>query len=101
MWENPSGGAPRKLRNAALKRDNHQCVKCGNTQNLEVDHIHNTAQGGTHTLNNLQTLCHTCHKQKTRQETRTGHQQRHNRAKYPKEQHPGLKTPGDNPQPPT
>lgn len=93
MWQNPSRGAPHKLRKAAKQRDGHKCVKCGNTNNLEVDHILNTAQGGTHTLNNLQTLCHTCHKQKTRQEMSQGHKQRANRAKYPTQPHPGLKTP--------
>lgn len=101
MWQNPSRGAPHKLRKATKQRDGYKCVKCGSTESLEVDHILNTAQGGTHTLNNLQTLCHTCHKQKTRQEMSKGHQARRNRAKYPKEQHPGLKTPGDNPRPPT
>ncbi|MFW9156242.1 HNH endonuclease [Corynebacterium striatum] len=92
MWENPSGGAPQHLRKAALNRDHHQCVQCGNTECLEVDHIKNVASGGGHNLNNLQTLCKTCHREKTRSEMRKGHQTRANRAKYPKEQHPGLKT---------
>lgn len=69
MWENPSGGAPHKQRQQALKRDHYQCVKCGNTENLEVDHIKNVASGGGHNLNNLQTLCHHCHKTKTTKES--------------------------------
>lgn len=92
-WENPSKGAPRNIRQKILNRDSHQCVKCGATQDLEVDHIHNVAQGGTHHLNNLQTLCKPCHREKTRKEMRAGHQARKNRTKYPTEPHPGLKTP--------
>ncbi|WP_410493588.1 HNH endonuclease [Corynebacterium tuberculostearicum] len=90
MWENPSGGAPYKQRKAALQRDRYQCVKCGNAKNLEVDHIKNIASGGTHHLDNLQTLCHHCHKQKTLKEMRAGHQGRKSRGKYPAEPHPGL-----------
>lgn len=90
MWENPSGGAPYKQRQQALKRDNHQCVQCGSTERLEVDHIKNVASGGGHNLDNLQTLCKTCHKQKTRGEMRAGHQGRKNRGSYPVEPHPGL-----------
>lgn len=91
-WENPSKGAPQHLRKKALHRDHHQCTQCGATHNLEVDHIHNVASGGTHHIDNLQTLCRECHREKTRREMRAGHQNRKNRAKYPKEQHPGLKT---------
>ncbi|MFW9205815.1 HNH endonuclease [Corynebacterium striatum] len=52
----------------------------------------NVASGGGHNLDNLQTLCKRCHREKTRSEMRKGHQTRANLAKYPKEQHPGLKT---------
>lgn len=90
MWENPSGGAPYKQRQKALKRDHFQCVKCGNTENLEVDHIKNVASGGNHNLDNLQTLCRSCHKRKTLGEMRAGHQGRKNRGRYPVESHPGL-----------
>nr|DAL13448.1 MAG TPA_asm: HNH endonuclease [Caudoviricetes sp.] len=69
MWENPSGGAPYKQRQQALKRDHHQCVKCGSAERLEVDHIKNVASGGGHNLDNLQTLCHHCHKTKTARES--------------------------------
>ena len=97
MWENPSGGAPHKLRKEVLHRDGNRCVKCGSTEHLEVDHILNVARGGTHHLDNLQTLCAACHREKTRHEISKGRQRRINRAKYPKEQHPGLKTPGEIP----
>lgn len=90
MWENPSGGAPHKQRQQTLKRDHYQCVKCGSTERLEVDHIKNVASGGGHNLDNLQTLCKTCHRQKTLGEMRAGHQGRKNRGRYPVEPHPGL-----------
>ncbi|WP_431604677.1 HNH endonuclease [Corynebacterium accolens] len=90
MWNNPSRGAPHKQRQQALNRDHHQCVQCGNTENLEVDHIKNVANGGNHDLDNLQTLCRPCHKRKTLGEMRAGHQGRKTRARYPAETHPGL-----------
>lgn len=68
-WTNPSKGAPYQQRKAALQRDNNKCVKCGNTEHLEVDHILNVARGGTHNLDNLQTLCHHCHHTKTQWES--------------------------------
>lgn len=37
------------------KRDGHRCVKCGSTQQLEVDHINDPHD---HHDANLQTLCH-------------------------------------------
>ena len=69
MWDNPSRGAPHHLRKAVRTRDGHQCVQCGSTEHLEVDHILNVARGGTHNLDNLQTLCADCHAAKTAKES--------------------------------
>ena len=69
MWENPSRGAPHRLRKQTLQRDGNRCVQCGSAERLEVDHILNVARGGTHRLDNLQTLCHHCHKAKTARES--------------------------------
>lgn len=91
MWENPSGGAPHKQRKAALQRDNHQCVKCGNTQHLEVDHILNVARGGTHDLNNLQTLCADCHREKSQEEARQARAMKRARRRLPVAPHPGVR----------
>lgn len=56
------------IRNQALERDNYKCVKCGQTNGLEVDHIIEIADGGPQfELSNLQTLCHQCHLDKTAQ----------------------------------
>lgn len=61
------------IRNAVLERDGHACVKCGLTneehetrwsRQITIDHI--DGQGSTskvknNSLDNLQTLCLTCH----------------------------------------
>lgn len=46
------------------------CAVCGSTENLELDHIITYAAGGRSTLDNLQWLCHSCHRQKTIKEAR-------------------------------
>lgn len=91
MWENPSRGAPHRLRKEVLCRDGNRCVKCGNTQRLEVDHILNVARGGTHNLDNLQTLCHHCHREKSQQEARQARAAKRARLKLPPAHHPGVK----------
>ncbi len=53
-----------KVRFAIYARDNYQCVKCGDTEDLEIDHIYPISKGGKSDLNNLQTLCHHCNYQK-------------------------------------
>ena len=64
----PDDWAERKQR--VKQRDGFKCVKCGISavelkergQYLEVDHIIRLADGGTNSLNNLQTLCPLHHK---------------------------------------
>ncbi|MGW1673279.1 HNH endonuclease [Streptomyces sp. NPDC002324] len=60
----------RRIRPRALARDGFACVHCGEREALEVDHIVPIAQGGTWTLDNAQTLCRTCHREKTAQDRR-------------------------------
>lgn len=58
--------AYRRWHRAVLKRDNHQCVWCGSTEDLEVDHIKPFAfypELRTE-ITNGRTLCLECH-QKT------------------------------------
>ena len=66
------GHAWRKLREIVLKRDNYLCVQCGKDGRLaeatDVDHILNKAKGGTDSIDNLQSLCDSCHKIKTANE---------------------------------
>lgn len=56
-----------QVREKVLKRDDFECVECGSSENLEVDHIQAVAKGGSlHDPSNLQTLCRECHKKKGR-----------------------------------
>lgn len=59
------------LREAVKKRDNYTCCICGNSIYkepnllLEVDHIVPISKGGKTELNNLQTLCWRCNREKS------------------------------------
>jgi 5-methylcytosine-specific restriction endonuclease McrA len=57
-------------RRKALQRDNHRCQNCGDKVGPQVDsetadaHVHHKTpvqRGGTHELDNLETLCAECH----------------------------------------
>lgn len=50
---------PQALKRAVKKRD-RKCLCCGSTKTLQVDHVQPLYVGGTHTLDNLQTLCRPC-----------------------------------------
>ncbi|MAU00348.1 MAG: hypothetical protein CL608_24670 [Anaerolineaceae bacterium] len=50
-----------ELRLAVFARDNHQCIQCGSTKELQVHHHHPRRQNGTNQMDNLQTLCRNCH----------------------------------------
>jgi len=47
-------------------RDGNQCVLCGSTVKLEVDHKRALMNGGDNSIANLATLCDDCHTDKTR-----------------------------------
>ena len=51
------------LRKQVFKRDSYKCVKCGFSKNLTVDHITPRHAGGLDELNNLRTLCVSCHEE--------------------------------------
>lgn len=53
-------------RKRALIRDGYQCRQCGSEDNLTVDHFIPLAKGGGNEIDNLWTLCKTCHDFKTR-----------------------------------
>ena len=57
----PSGRHKKQLRSRILERDHHRCTHCGATTNLELHHILPLNQGGTNHLDNLTTLCNSCH----------------------------------------
>ncbi|MEM9341414.1 MAG: HNH endonuclease signature motif containing protein [Pseudomonadota bacterium] len=62
------------LRLQILRRDDFQCVQCGERRWLEVDHIEpvRTCPEGAYAPGNLQTLCKSCHARKTREEIGLG-----------------------------
>ena len=54
-----------------FERDGYRCVMCGRAGRLECDHILPLQLGGDPwALDNLQTLCRSCHIQKTAGENR-------------------------------
>jgi 5-methylcytosine-specific restriction endonuclease McrA len=51
-----------QARAAARRRDGNRCRRCGSTDKLEVHHIVGLQDGGSeYDLNNLITLCSSCH----------------------------------------
>lgn len=60
-YQNPTR-LDENLRIACLMRDGYQCQQCGKKRvRLEAHHIHFREHGGKDTLNNLLTLCESCH----------------------------------------
>ena len=55
-----------EMRNTIFKRDNYRCKICGDTNifNLAIDHKIPFSKGGTTELDNLQTLCKKCNRDK-------------------------------------
>ncbi len=65
------------LRWEALERDSHRCRRCGAALTAaHVDHVNSVNRFANfrlaHRLDNLQTLCIPCHKEKTKEENRNG-----------------------------
>jgi len=61
--------APPNKRMDCFEEDNHQCrlcgalgTQCGGCADLEAHHITPLNEGGDHSLENLVTLCHECHR---------------------------------------
>jgi len=53
------------LRSSVFRRDKFICTKCGSTEDLHCDHIVDAADGGRSEMQNLTTLCRSCHGTKT------------------------------------
>ena len=54
----------RANRNRIYKRDNHQCVYCGSSRNLTLDHVLPKSRGGKNDWTNLVTSCFKCNLKK-------------------------------------
>lgn len=53
-----------ELRKEVWNRDKGKCVRCGASVTLKkahIDHIEPLSRGGSNSLENLRTLCRTCH----------------------------------------
>ncbi|MDX2257246.1 MAG: HNH endonuclease [Pseudanabaenaceae cyanobacterium bins.39] len=65
----PRINIPPEVRKYVFERNNYQCQSCHKidptAKKLQVDHIIPLAQGGTHDLSNLQTLCAECNRRKS------------------------------------
>ena len=60
------------VRRMVLDRDGWRCQQCGRAGKLEVDHVRALEDGGDpYDMENLQTLCRSCHVRKTAGENRT------------------------------
>jgi 5-methylcytosine-specific restriction endonuclease McrA len=49
------------VRERTLERDRHRCTICGSADELEAHHVIAAEDGGPTALENLITLCSTCH----------------------------------------
>jgi hypothetical protein len=48
------------IKHEVWKRDGNRCSHCGSSYNLNIDHIHPVALGGTSSAENLRLLCFSC-----------------------------------------
>jgi 5-methylcytosine-specific restriction protein A len=55
----------KEMKNKVKAKFNNCCSKCGDKNNLEIDHIVALVDGGDNSMNNLNLLCKSCHKEKT------------------------------------
>jgi hypothetical protein len=51
-------------RHRLFRRDEYQCVYCGNKRNLTIDHLMPKSRGGKNTWLNLVTCCSSCNRTK-------------------------------------
>lgn len=83
-----------KRRRIAMARAGGQCetvtngVRCP-ARAVDIDHVVNVAEGGSHELDNLRAICPTHHTIKTKAERARGIA-RQPRERRPLEKHPGL-----------
>lgn len=59
---NSIGGFSNQIKDKVLKRDHYKCYVCESDSDIEVHHILKQSLGGNHDMNNLVTLCRSCHR---------------------------------------
>lgn len=64
-----TGVKDKELRQLVLEADHFQCVYCGATDRLVVDHIVPHAHGGEKVFENLLTACHSCNSRRNTKRT--------------------------------
>lgn len=85
----PAGQSiPTALRARVYRAFGRRCVRCGSTDQVQVDHITPWAEGGRTEFENLQPLCSDCHKVKSQAESARGVKRRQAKGKRPQEPHP-------------
>lgn len=52
---------PQAVKAAVWGRDNHRCIICHNPQAMPVSHIVRRSQGGLGIVENIVTMCQSCH----------------------------------------
>ena len=55
---------PIAVRQEVLASNNGQCVACGSSDDIQVDHIRPVSRGGCNSRSNLQPMCSTCNLRK-------------------------------------
>lgn len=90
-WDGRRRDSPEFVRNRRLarKRDDDTCQRCGDI-GTEVNHIVALAEGGTDELENLETLCASCHWPETVEQTTRAIRRHAAWGRHPGERHPGL-----------
>lgn len=63
MPQVPNDSVPLAVKMAVKQRDGYRCVRCSRRTRLTIDHIKPRREGGGNELENLRTLCRTCHEQ--------------------------------------
>ena len=56
------GEIPKDVQEKVLKRDNYECQVCKRRKNIQIHHIIKQKNGGSNDMNNLVTLCSSCHR---------------------------------------
>ena len=54
----------KEVREVVFEKHGEVCVKCGGTDNIQIDHIVPVAKGGENSIDNYQPLCKSCNASK-------------------------------------